>query len=201
MNARLKAWSILVIMGMGWGLTFSLGRIAAVGGAHPLNITLWEAVTAAALLLLFSLALRRKIPFSGQLALIYIAAGLLGIVVPGVIFFYAAAHAPAGILSITVALVPILTFLASALLGRETFVLGRVVGVCLGTLAIVLLVGPEQSLPDPAQLPWVLLCLITPICYAALSVMLDYWVPQGATPFTTTVGMFIASALAMVPVV
>jgi hypothetical protein len=27
-----RSWSILMIMGMGWGLTFSLGRIAAVGG-------------------------------------------------------------------------------------------------------------------------------------------------------------------------
>lgn len=170
-----------MVMGMGWGLTFSLGRIAAVGGAHPLNITFWEAAIAAVLLLAFSFSLRRTIPLSRQLVLLYLAAGLLGIVVPGAVFFYAAAHAPAGILSITVAMVPILTFLASALLGREIFVLGRVAGVCLGTLAIVLLVGPDQSLPDPAQLPWVLLCLAAPVCYAALNVMLDYWVPEGAT--------------------
>jgi drug/metabolite transporter (DMT)-like permease len=117
-----------------------------------------------------------------------------------VIFFYAAAHAPAGILSITVAIVPILTFLASALFGIEVFALGRVAGVCLGTAAIILLVGPQESLPDPAQLPWVLLCLLTPICYTALNMILALWVPRGATPFTTTAGMFVASALIMIPI-
>src|SRR5262245_34913477 len=124
MNARLKAWSILIIMGMGWGLTFSLGRIAAIGGAHAFGITFWQAAIAGALLLTFSLVLRRAIPLSRQLLLLYVAAGLLGMVVPNVIYYWAAAHVPAGILSITLATAPLLTFLASALMGREVFALG-----------------------------------------------------------------------------
>jgi len=200
MIVRLKAWSILIIMGMGWGLTFSLGRIAAVGGVHPLSITFWEAAIAAILLVAFSVAGRRRIPVSGELILLYIAAGLLGLVLPATIFYYAAAHAPAGVLSICVAILPILTFLAAALLGREAFILVRVAGIVLGTGAIILLVGPEQSLPDPAQVPWVLFCLLAPVCYAALNIMLDCWTPRGATPFTTTVGMFVASAVIMIPI-
>ena len=80
------------------------------------------------------------------------------------------------------------------------FILARVAGILLGTGAIILLVGPEQSLPDPAQVPWVLFCLLAPVCYAALNIMLDCWTPRGATPFTTTVGMFVASAVVMIPI-
>jgi drug/metabolite transporter (DMT)-like permease len=46
-------------MGMGWGLTFSLGRIAAVGGVHPLSITFWQAMIGAALLIAVSFTRRR----------------------------------------------------------------------------------------------------------------------------------------------
>ena len=54
MIAHLRSWSILMIMGMGWGLTFSLSRIAAVGGVCPLSITFWQAMIGAALLMAVS---------------------------------------------------------------------------------------------------------------------------------------------------
>ena len=62
---------------------------------------------------------------------------------------YAAAHVPAGVLSITIGMVPILTYIASTFLGLEKFAMGRIFGVILGALAVVLLVAPESSLPDP----------------------------------------------------
>ncbi len=200
MARRLWAWCVLLTMGMSWGLSFSLARIAAVGGVHPLSITFWEAATAGAILLVLAGARRRGIPLSRELALLYLAAGLLGMVVPAAIFFYAAAHVPAGILSISLAVIPLLTFVASAVFGLETFAVGRIAGVVLGALAIVLLVGPQQSLPDPAQLPWVLLSLVAAACYAGLNVMLAVWRPAGSTSSTTTSGMFVAASLVMIPV-
>lgn len=197
---RLWGWALLMTMGLSWGLSFSLARIAAVGGVHPLSITFWEAAIAGAILLAISGARRRAVPITRALALLYAVSGLLGMVLPGAIFFYAAAHVPAGVLAISLAIIPIVTFVASALLRLETFVLGRIAGVFLGTLAIVLLVGPQQSLPDPAQLPWVLLALVAAACYAAFNVMLALWKPAGATSSTTTIGMFVAAALTMVPI-
>jgi drug/metabolite transporter (DMT)-like permease len=187
-------------MGLTWGLSFSLARIAAIGGVHPLSITFWEAAIAGAILLAVSGARRRAVPINRTLAPLYVAAGLLGMVLPATIFFYAAAHVPAGILSISLALIPIVTFVASALLRLEAFVFGRTAGVVLGMLAIVLLVGPEQSLPDPAQLPWVLLALAAAACYAAFNVMMALWRPAGATSSANTIGMFVAAALTMVPI-
>jgi len=130
-------------MGLAWGLSFSLAKIAATAGIHPLSLTFWEAAGAGSILLTVSAARRRLIPLSRELILFYLAAGALGMVLPGAIFFYAAAHVPAGILSISIAIIPVLTFVISATLRFETFVLGRVAGVLLGTLSIVLLVGPR----------------------------------------------------------
>ena len=200
MANRLWAWGVLLTMGLTWGLSFSLARIAATAGVHPLSITFWEAAGAGAILLAVGLARGRVIPISRELVTLYFASGLLGMVIPGAIFFYAAAHVPAGVLSISIAIIPVLTFASSAVLRLEAFMLVRIAGVVLGLLSIVLLVGPQQSLPDPAQLPWVLLSLIAAACYAALNVMVAVWKPRRSTSFTATTGMFVAASLIMVPI-
>ena len=193
-------WATLLAMGLSWGLSFSLARVAAVGGVHPLSLTFYEAAVAGVILVAVSFVGRRRIPVTRALVPYYLASGLLGMVLPAAIFFYAAAHVPAGILAITLAVIPMVTFVASALLRLESFALGRGAGVLLGAIAIVLLVGPQQSLPDPAQLPWVLFALLAAACYAAFNVMLALWKPRGATPDAATLGMFVAAALIMSPV-
>lgn len=197
---KLWSWGILLVMGLAWGLSFSLARIAASAGIHPFSITFWEALGAGATLVLVCLVRRRPIPLSRDLLLLYLVAGALGMVVPNAIFFFAAAHVPAGILSISLAVIPLITFVASAALRLERFAPGRAAGVGVGILAILLLVGPQESLPDPAQLPWVLACVGAAGCYAAFNVMMSLWKPPGASAFTTTAALFAAAALLLVPV-
>lgn len=197
---RLGAWGILFTMGISWGLSFSLARIAAVGGVHPLSLTFWESAIAGGILLGMALLRRRPIPVSRELLMLYIVASILGLVIPAAIYFYAASHVPAGILSISLAAIPILTFVASALLRLEAFARSRALGVVLGMAAIVILVGPEQSLPDPAQIPWVLLSLVSAACYATMNIVLTMWTPARSSSSTTTCGMFVSSALILVPV-
>ncbi|HNB28508.1 MAG TPA: DMT family transporter [Alphaproteobacteria bacterium] len=197
---RLRALGILLVMGLAWGLSFSLARVAAGGGMHPFSITFWEALGAGTTLLIICLLRRRRIPLGRQLLLLYAASAALGMVVPNAIFFYAASHVPAGILSISLAVVPLITFVVSAVLRLERLAFGRVLGVILGIVAIVLLVGPQESLPDPAQLPWVLLCVGAAACYASFNIMVSLWKPRGAASFTTTTALFATAALLLVPV-
>ena len=106
---------------------------------------------------------------------------------------------PAGVLSITVGIVPILTFVASVFVGLEKLAISRVFGVVLGTLAIVLLIAPEGSLPDRAQLPWVVLGFASAACYTCLSLVLALRAPPGANSIMLTCGMFVAASLLMIP--
>ena len=198
---RLRAWLVLLVMGITWGLSFSLARIAATGGAHPLGIAFWESSIAG--MILIGVVVARRIPavLSLKIVRLHVITGLVGMVIPGVAFFYAASHVPAGILSISVAAVPIITFIASAFFGLEKFALGRVAGVVLGMLAIVLLVGPEGSLPDPAQLPWVLLAFAAAAGYAALNMVLALMAPPEENSFVLSSGMFVAASLMMTPLI
>ena len=153
-------WALLLFLGTVWGVTFSLAKIATEGGGHPLGITYWQSLIGAAFLIALSLATRQKLPMKRGNVLVYVACGLLGSIIPGVLFFYAASRVSPGVLSITIATVPLMTFAAAALLGIEKFRVGRVLGVIFGALSIVLLVAPKESLPDPSAVPWVLAALL-----------------------------------------
>ena len=198
---RLWALAVLLIMGLAWGLSFSLGKIAATGGAHPLGISFWQCWTAGALLIAIACVRRQSVSITPKLIGFFVIIGLLGLVIPTALLYYAASHVSAGVLSISVAVVPILTFLASAIYGVDKFAWGRLVGVGLGMLAIIFLVAPANSLPDRTQLPWVILAFVSGACYAALNMVLSLKTPTGVDSLVVTCGMFTAAALMMVPIV
>ena len=154
------AWAILFFCGLVWGLTFSLAKIIADGGGHPLGINLWQSLIGACILIALSLLTRQKIHFTRHNVLFFIACGLLGFVIPGVIYFYAASKVSPGILSITIATVPLITFALAALLGVEKAQIGRVFGVVLGIMSIIALIGPTESLPDRSAIPWIFAAFI-----------------------------------------
>ena len=199
-DLKVWAWFVLIVMGAMWGLSFSLARIATTSGAHPLGVAFWECSIAGMLLIGLVVYRRIALPITTSLLRLHLTTGLLGMVIPGAAFFYAAAHVPAGVLSITIGMVPILTYIASAFFGLEKFAMGRVFGVVLGTLAVVLLIAPQSSLPDPGQLPWAFLGFAAAACYAALGIVLALTAPPGANPLMLTCGMFVVASLVMMPI-
>ena len=183
------------------GLSFSLARLAATRGAHPLGIAAWESWIAGLLLLVMLMIRRISPPVTVGFVRLHLITSLVGMVLPGAAIFYAAAHVPAGVLSITVGIVPILTLAASAFFGLEKLAIGRIAGVVLGALAVVLLVGPQGSLPDPAQLPWVLIGFVAAVSYTTLNIVITLMAPPGANSLMLTCGMFVAASILMVPVI
>src|SRR5262245_48747779 len=194
-------WLVLLVAGVGWGFSFSLAKIAAIGGAHPLGIVFWQCTIGAVLMIAFNLSRSSAIAINRQLIWLCSFCGLLGLVIPNTAFYYAASRVPAGVLAISVAIVPILTYAASAVCGLEKFVFSRVLGVIFGTIAIVLLVAPQESLTDPSQSAWVILAFGSAACYAAMNIVLAVRMPESASTFAVTSGMFAVSALMMLPIV
>ena len=170
---RLLPWLMLLVMGVLWGLSFSLGRLAVENGGTPLGITFWQAAISSIILITYAKISNRNIlvKLSNVLPLIIIA--LLGILIPSICFYIAASHVPAGILAITVVLVPILTYCLALLFKIESFNALRITGVILGAVAIILLIFPEDSLPTPKTAPWVLLACVSSLCYALENIFLS----------------------------
>ncbi len=197
---RAWAWALLVFAGSVWGLTFSLAKIAAEGGAHPLGLTFWQAAIGAGLLIVYNLFRRQRLPLDRFHLCFYMACGLVGTVVPSTLYFYAAPNLPAGVLSITIACVPLLTFAAAYLFGLEKLAFMRIIGVGLGILAVIMLVAPDTSLPDPGAAPWVLVAVASALCYVAENMIIALRLPAATTAGSALTGMLTAAALVLAPV-
>ena len=192
---------LVLVTGTLWGATFSLARMAAETGAHPLGLTWWQ-VVAGALALLGACAVAGQWPrFTREEMFHYLVIAVLGSAVPGALYFYAAPHVPAGILAITIALVPMLIYAMAWCMSLEAYVARRAFGLGLGLAAVVVLMVPESSLPDRTMVRWLLLALLASVFYAAESVYVDWRVPKRASVLALLTGALIVAGVLLTPVV
>ena len=193
-------WTFLLIMGTAWGLSFSLGKIAVENGAKPFGVAQFQ-VMFAGIVLLFVNVIRGKSTqnMRDKLGFIFCIA-MLGAAIPSVLFYYAAPHVPAGVLSITVALIPLMTYGFSIPLKLETFSVVRAVGLVFGVIAICLIALPENSLPDPATLPWIFIACISALCYAVENIILGFKSALTIGPMRLAMGMNLIAAVTLLPI-
>jgi drug/metabolite transporter (DMT)-like permease len=188
-------------IGIIWGVTFSLARIAAEAGAHPIGLTFWQAAGGVLVLLPICL-LRRALPrFNWQNIIRFSVIAMSGTVIPGTLFFYASAHVPAGILAISIALVPMLTYAFAWILGMDKYATKRFMGIVLGFAAILLMSLPETSLPDPGMVKWMLLALLASVFYTIENIYVDICIPQGTDLIALLMGGLLVAALVLAPMI
>ena len=193
-------WAFLLVMGTAWGLSFSLGKIAVENGAKPFGVAQFQAMFAGIVLLFITVIRRKPVQhMKHKLGFIFCVA-MLGAAIPAVLFYNAAPHVPAGVLSITVALIPLMTYGFSIPLKLETFSVVRVAGLVFGVIAICLIALPENSLPDPASLPWILIACISAICYAIENIILGFKSALTVGPMRLAMGMNLMAAVALLPI-
>jgi len=170
---KLMPWIGLAYMGVAWGLSFSLAKlVTSINGTTPIGIAFWQSLLAGCLLLGYVHLRGRHLSMAWPAIKLYILVALLGTAIPSVCFYYAATKIPAGVLSITVTLVPILTYGLALVMRSEIFSATRLTGIMLGAVSIILLVGPENSLPEQGTLVWVLLACFSSLCYAIENIYL-----------------------------
>ncbi|OAB55114.1 hypothetical protein AY600_14195 [Phormidium willei BDU 130791] len=197
---RLWSLTILLIMGTAWGLSFSLAKIATASGVHPFAVTFWQTLCGGGVLLGLLALSGQGLALHRRAIRLYLCSGLLGAALPGVLFYLAAPHLPAGVLSISVALIPILTFALSALFRLEPASLRRLLGMLLGAGAIATVVLPGGSLPDSTSAAWVLVACAAASCYAAWNLAIAVWRDRSVSPLATTCGMYLSAATMMAAV-
>ncbi len=166
MNRRGAYVAILFALGAAWGFTMPIAKIAVSTGHAALGLVVWELTFAILLLFAISALRRRRLRFQRGHLRLYLLIATLGNLIPTTMWFFNARHLPAGILSIVISMVPMFALPIALMMGLEKFRLTRMVGILLGAMSIGLLIGPETSLPNPGKVPFVLLALIGPICYA-----------------------------------
>ena len=169
---RLFPYFLILAAGAIWGLVFSLTLIATAQGAHPLGLSAWQVVLTAAFFGVVCLVSGITL-FNFENLRHYVVLALIGITVPNLLYYNAAPHLSAGILSITVSTVPLFTYAMMLVLRFESVVARRLSGIVLGMIAILLLVIPEQGLSSNDASFWILLVLLCAIFYAVETVYIS----------------------------
>ena len=194
---------VLLAMGVGWGLTLPLAKIAVSTGHEPYGLIFWQLVVVVMVLGPFSLLRpsRPRIKLDRRHVALFVTIALTGAILPDVFFYMGAAELPGGVLSIAAATAPMFALPIALLLGNDTFSWVRIGGLALGMGGILLMVGPEASLPDPGMAFFVLLVLLAPALYATEGNIVAKFGTFGLDPMQTivgasTLGMFFALPLA-----
>ena len=175
MTSKRGFYFALVLIGAAWGLTFPLSRIAVSTGHQPLGILVWQQVGTLFLTGLFILLQGKKPNFLRRHFGLYLGVTLLGSVISGFFSYTAAAELPAGVMSIIIALVPLFAMPIALLMGFEKPSFIRLFGLIFGAAAVVLLVAPESSLPEPGKGLFVLVAMLATLAYGAEGNLLEWF--------------------------
>lgn len=193
--------SLLFILGILWGSGYSIARFATTHAVSPLGYAFWQSLGPALFTLFFCWLANFKIPISKSNCKFYFVCGLIGIAIPNSNMYLCSAKLPASLLAILVNTVPLITYLLTLSLGHERFSLLRFLGILLGFIGILCLILPKTSLPSVSLVPWILLALITPICFASCAIYAARQKGNQGNVVTQAAGMLIASSLLLLPVV
>ena len=186
---------ILIILGLGWGLSFTLGKIAITAGGTPIGLTFWQSLFSGLILLAYVFFRHRKIIIPKIMFLPIVIITFLSVVIPNIIFYACVEHLDAGVLSISVSVIPLFTYLIALGLRMDKFKVRRVIGLITGFCALLILILPENSLPDKRDIPWVLLALNCALCYALENIYIDRLALQNFGPIRLVCAVSLVSAI------
>lgn len=196
---RLVPVAALIAIGAAWGLSMPLLRIATSTGHGPFGLMVWQSLLMAAALLPMLGAARMPLPsVRGNLGLFAAVAGF-GAVIPGFFTFLTAAHLPAGVRAIIIAMVPMFVLPMALAMGFERADPRRAAGVLLGAAAVVLLVLPGADLGEGVGAAMVLLALLAPASYGIEATYLAWRGQNALSPFQLLLGATVVGLVGVVP--
>ena len=200
MNRRFLFVLILIWLGVGWGSTQPLGKIATQGGAGPFALIFWQSVICVVVLGVISGIRGRGLVFTWRALTFYGVVAVIGTLIPNTTFYLSVVHLPSGIMSIIISTIPLIAFPMALVLGMEQFRAMRLFGLLLGLGGVVLIALPQASLPDPAMAAFLPLAMVGPLFYATEATFVARFGTAGMDPVQAMFGVSVAAALFSLPI-
>lgn len=193
--------AVLVGLGLGWGLTQPLGKMATTTGHKPFGLIFWQLVICTAVLGALTLGRGRGLPRNRAALRFFVVVALLGTLIPNFTFYLSAARLPSGIMSIIVSTIPLIAFPIALVLGMDRFSWRRLAGLGLGLLGVLLIVLPQASLPDPAMAAFLPVAMVGPLFYALENTFVARTGMAGMDAVQAMFGASLAGLILCVPVI
>ncbi len=187
--------AMLFACGITWGMSFSLNKIAISSGIPFVAYVFWQSLGAGLILLVLSFATGNRMNLSWAHLKLYGAAALFEFVLPFLALNYVANKLPAGVVGIGQSLVPALTFAFALMLRVDKFHILRFGGLCIGLAGVLLVLLPEESLPDPDMIGWVLIALLAPLFYGLANILVAIMRPPKSHSLPLAAGLLLGSSV------
>jgi drug/metabolite transporter (DMT)-like permease len=157
---------LLVTLGLGWGMTQPLGKMATEDGHGPFGLIFWQLVVCVLVLGAICLPKGKGLVFTPEALRFYVVVAALGTLIPNATFYLSVARLPAGVMSMIISAVPMIAFPLAVMLGMERFGWLRLLGLCMGLAGVSLLAAPGAVLPGAMMMAFLPVAMIGPLCYA-----------------------------------
>lgn len=192
--------AMLVTLGLGWGMTQPLGKMATMTGHKPFGLIFWQLVVCVLVLGTLSAVRGKGLVFTRATMKFYVIVAVMGTLVPNATFYLSAARLPAGIMSIIISAVPMLAFPMALALRMERFSARRLLGLLLGLAAVALIAAPGAVLPDPALAVFLPVALVGPLFYAMEATYVARNGTEGMDAVQAMLGASVVGLLICLPV-
>ena len=166
-------WASLGLLGIIWGGTFMVVRVA-LDGHGPLTVATARTTLGALALAALMLGLRRAWPRGARVWAFVLPIGLLSTAVPFYLLSWGQQHVPSAFAGLTMAALPLFVLPLAHLFSDEPMNLRRAIGVMLGFTGAAVLIGPGSLVMaggDTLGALGRLACLGAALSYAIASIL------------------------------
>jgi drug/metabolite transporter (DMT)-like permease len=191
---RTKHFSQLVGMSALWGGSFPLLRIASPA-LGPWVVAAARCVLASLVLALLMVALRQRWPARRDWPALA-ALSLVSVVLPFVLFNWAALTLPAGYSAVLNATVPLFGVIGAALAGEERLTTRRLIGCAVGFMGVALLVRLGPVTVTPAVVWAALACIAASASYGFGAIYMKR-ASSRHEPLTASAAVHVAASLVL----
>lgn len=199
-TVQLLQGSLLVIaVGLVWGLTPALSRMASGMGSNPFGLAVWVNAIAAVGCLGVAAVRGRLERLSPREWLFFVQWALIAGILQRLTTFLASAHVEASMLSLIVTLQGFMVFGFAAITKLEQATPRRLLGLSVGLAGVGLLIFARLDMSDTAQNYWLLFALLLPLLFAIEAIVLAGRRPVRLDPFASVGIMMALSALMLAP--
>jgi drug/metabolite transporter (DMT)-like permease len=199
-SMSLVEWGMLIALSLLWGGSFFFGAVA-VKELPTFTIVVCRVGFAAIILNLVVRIMGQKMPVSKQVWSAFFCMGFLNNVIPFTLIIWGQFYIASGLASIFNATTPLFTVIVAHFLTTdEKMTGGRLLGVIIGIVGIVVMIGGDvlQSLGSNVMAQ--LAILGAAISYAFAGVYGRRFKALGITPMATATGQVTASSILLIPV-
>ncbi len=194
MSERIIYPLMLVALGLGWGATQPLGKIATETGHGPFGLIFWQLVVCVIVLGAITLVRGKGLVLTPAALRFSVIVAVMGTLVPNATFYISVEKLPAGVMSILISAVPMLAFPLALALGMDRFSWLRLMGLVLGLAGVGLIAAPDAGVATAGTLALLPLALVGPLFYALEA---TYVARHGTAEMDAVQAMFMASLVGL----